>query len=113
MVYRLAPRQHSHGVVAPFIGAETVFAPALTRYDIALRHDAGARTTTAPADGDLPVGADLLFLIDPDGALLPATTARQLTPRPGDALVLLGPANQRNGISDAPASGRPPVHPAR
>ena len=88
-VYRLAPRQPSHGVVAPYTGAETVFAPTLTRYDIAVRHDAGARTVTVPANGAVPPGADLLFLIGPDGSLRPATTSHQLTPQPGDTLVLL------------------------
>ena len=88
-VYRLAPRQPSHGVVAPYTGAETVFAPTLTRHDIAVRHNAGARTTTVPANGAIPPGADLLFLIGPDGSLLPATTSRQLTPQAGDTLVLL------------------------
>lgn len=36
-VYRLAPRQPSHGVIAPYAGAETLFAPSLTRYDVAVR----------------------------------------------------------------------------
>jgi NhaP-type Na+/H+ or K+/H+ antiporter len=88
-VYRLAPRQPSHGVVAPYTGAETVFAPTLTRHDIALRHDAGARTTTVPANGAIPPGADLLFLIGPDGSLRPATASRPLTPQADDTLVLL------------------------
>jgi hypothetical protein len=88
-VYRLGPRQPGHGVVAPYTGAETVFAPTLTRYDIAVRHKAGARTTTAPANGAIPPGADLLFLISPDGSLRPATTSHQLTPQAGDTLVLL------------------------
>jgi NhaP-type Na+/H+ or K+/H+ antiporter len=91
-VYRLAPHQPSHGVVAPYTGGETVFAPTLTRYDIALRHDSGARTTTAPAAGGTPPGTDLLFLISPDGALTPVTTSRQPTPQSGDTLVLLSPS---------------------
>ena len=88
-VYRLAPRQPSHGVVAPSTGAEAVFG--LTHDDIALRHAAGARTVTIPANGVIPPGADLLFLIGPDGSLRPATTSRPLTPQPGDTLVLLAP----------------------
>jgi len=90
-VYRLAPRHPTHGVVAPFSGAETVFAPALTRQDIATRHGAGAQITTQPANGGIQPGAHLLFLINPDGALHPATTSRSPTPQPGDTLVLLGP----------------------
>ena len=88
-VYRLAPRQPSHGVVAPYTGAETVFASNLTRFDIAQRHDAGARTMTVPADGAVPAGADLLFLVGPDGSLRPATTDGKLSPQAGDTLVLL------------------------
>jgi NhaP-type Na+/H+ or K+/H+ antiporter len=95
-VYRLAPRQPSHGVVAPYTGGETVFAPSLTRYDIAVRHASGARTSTAPANGGIPTGTDLLFLISPDGALTPVTTSRQPTPHPGDMLVLLGLPHPRD-----------------
>jgi NhaP-type Na+/H+ or K+/H+ antiporter len=71
-VYRLSPRHPSPGQVAP--------------------DNAGARITTAPADGTIPPGSALLFLINPDGALHPATTSRPPTPQPGDTLVLLGPA---------------------
>jgi hypothetical protein len=96
-VYRLAPRHPTHGVVAPFSSGDTVFAPTLTRQDIATRHGTGARLLTQPADGSLPPGADLLFLIGPEGALHPATTSRPSTPRPGDTLVLLGPGQAVEG----------------
>lgn len=115
-VYRLAPRQPSHGVVAPYSGAETVFAPTLTRYDIAQRHGAGARTVTMPANGSVPPGADLLFLVGPDGSLRPATTARQLSPQADDTLVLLTSHDRNAGQSAAatiPSSGRCPPDPAR
>jgi hypothetical protein len=91
-VYRLAPREPSHGVIAPYTGAETVFAPTLTHTDLTSRHDAGARTVAVPADGGVPTGADLLFLIEPDGSLLPETPAHSLSPRAGDTLVLLSAA---------------------
>jgi NhaP-type Na+/H+ or K+/H+ antiporter len=96
-VYRLAPRHPTHGVVAPFSSGDTVFAPTLTRQDIATRHGTGARLLTQPADGSLPPGADLLFLIGPEGALHPAITSRPATPRPGDTLVLLGPGQAVEG----------------
>jgi NhaP-type Na+/H+ or K+/H+ antiporter len=96
-VYRLAPRQPSHGVVAPYTGAETVFAPNLTRYDIAERHGAGARTITMPANGSVPPGADLLFLIGPDGSLRPATTSQRLSPQAGETLVLLTSGDRNAG----------------
>ena len=117
-VYRLAPRQPSHGVVAPYTGAETVFASDLTRYDIAERHGAGARTITMPANGLVPPGADLLFLIGPDGSLRPATTSQQLSPQASDTLVLLsGPADSAVTPHDvprqagAPAPGEPATRP--
>jgi NhaP-type Na+/H+ or K+/H+ antiporter len=91
-VYRLAPRQPSHGVVAPYTAAGTLFGPDLTRYDVANRYDAGARITLAPADRTIPPGADVLFVITPDGALVPATASHPPTPRSGDTLVLLVPA---------------------
>jgi NhaP-type Na+/H+ or K+/H+ antiporter len=91
-VYRLPPRHPTHGVIAPYTAAETVFAPTLRRYDVGSRYHAGARITTQPANGRIPAGADLLFLISPDGRLTPATTSRPPTPQPGDTLVLLGPA---------------------
>jgi hypothetical protein len=92
-VYRLAPRHPTHGVVAPFSGEDAVFAPTLTRHDVAHRYQTGAQITTAPADGDTPPGTDILFRIDPNGRLTPATTSRAPTPQPGDTLVLLGPTS--------------------
>jgi NhaP-type Na+/H+ or K+/H+ antiporter len=118
-VYRLAPRQPSHGVVAPYTGAETVFAPTLTRYEIAQRYGAGARTVTMPANGSVPPGADLLFLVGPDGSLRPRTTSQPLSPLAGDTLVLLASddprdrkAGQRAAAGTIPSSGRCPPAPA-
>jgi NhaP-type Na+/H+ or K+/H+ antiporter len=96
-VYRLAPRHPTHGVVAPFSGQDTVFAPTLTRHDVAHRYQAGAQITTTPADGDTPPGTDILFLISPDGRLTPTTTSRAPTPQPGDTLILLGPNKDGRG----------------
>jgi NhaP-type Na+/H+ or K+/H+ antiporter len=93
-VYRLAPRHPAHGVVAPYTSGETLFAPTLTREAIIARHTAGARITTHPANGAIPPETDILFLIDPDGRLRPATTSRPPTPEPGVTLVLL--AHERN-----------------
>ena len=89
-VYRLGPRQPSHGVVAPYTAAESLFGPDLTRYDVANRYDAGARITLVPADRTIPPKADILFLITPAGALVPATTSHPPIPRSADTLVLLG-----------------------
>jgi len=90
-VYRLAPRRPTHGVVAPFSGADTVFAPTLTRENVSNRYNSGARITTVAANGDAPPGTYILFLIDPDGRLTPTTTSRPPARQPGDTLVLLSP----------------------
>ena len=76
-------------VIAHYAAVETLFGPTLTRYDVARRYDAGARITLAPAGGTIPSGTDVLFLLTPDDALIPATTSRPLVPRSGDTLVVL------------------------
>jgi len=88
-VYRLAPREPSHGVVAPYIAGETLFTPSLTRPNLSARTEAGAQIAIARANGGPPPGSDVLFLINPEGTLTPVTTTRPPTPQPGDTLVLL------------------------
>jgi len=90
-VYRLAPRDPTQGVIAPYTAGGTLIAPGLTREAVADRYSAGARISTQPADGSVPSNAYLLFLISPEGTLHPATTSRPPTPQSGDTLVLLGP----------------------
>ena len=120
-VYRLAPRRPTHGVIAPYSVGETVFAPTLTRENVNDRYQAGARITTAPADGNAPPATDILFLITPDGRLTPATTSRPPAPQPGDTLVLLGPAaggtlpgayKERAQRAERRGASRPPAPPA-
>jgi NhaP-type Na+/H+ or K+/H+ antiporter len=94
-VYRLAPRQSSHDVVAPYTPGETLFAPTLTRAALTARYTAGARIITQSSDGGIPAATDLLFLINPAGTLIPVTTSRSPDPQPGDTLVLLGPGGNR------------------
>jgi hypothetical protein len=101
-VYRLAPAP-AHGVVAPYTAGETLFAPSLTRPTLTARHAAGARITTAPADEAVPPGTDLLFWINHEGTLHPATSSRPPTHQRGDTLVLLAPG--RAGTSPKPATG--------
>ena len=88
-VYRLAPRQPSHGVVAPYAAAQTLFGPTLTRYDVSKRYNAGERIAMTSADGVLPPGTDILFLITSERALVPATTTQPISPQSGDTLVVL------------------------
>ena len=92
-VYRLGPRLPSHGVVAPFSGGQVLFGTRLTRYDIGQRYAAGEQIVNRPADGAIPSGMDLLFLVRANGRLDPATTSNG-TPAPheGDTMVLLGSA---------------------
>jgi hypothetical protein len=86
-VYRLPPSQF--GVVASYTPGEVLFTVALTHPALTARHTAGARITTQPSDGGIPPATDLLFLINPEGTLIPVTTSRPPDPRPGDTLVLL------------------------
>ncbi len=90
-VYRLAPRHPGHGVASPHTPGETLFAPALTLPALTARYTAGARITTQSSGGGIPPATDLLFLINPEGTLIPVTTSRSPDPQPGDTLVFLGP----------------------
>ena len=85
-VYRLAP---SHGTVPPYTPGETLFATTLTRSALTARYTAGARITAQSSDGGIPPATDLLFLINPEGTLIPVTTSRSPDPQQGDTLVVL------------------------
>jgi NhaP-type Na+/H+ or K+/H+ antiporter len=91
-VYRLGPPPGSHGVVAPFTGADILFGPGLTRSALIRRYAGGARILAYPVSGKLPDGHELLFLIRQEGKLEPVTEAGQPGPRSGDTAVVLGPA---------------------
>ena len=91
-MYRLGPRSPGHGVVAPYTGGETLFGAGLTRSDVGRRYAAGAPIFTRPADGGIPAGADLLFLVRANGALAPVTHTSTPAPNEGDTMILLGPA---------------------
>jgi hypothetical protein len=67
-------------VIAPYTAGDTLFAPALTRENVTDRYNAGAHITTQHANDAIAPGTDILFVIDPDGRLLPATTSRPPTP---------------------------------
>ena len=91
-VYRLAPPQHSHGVVAPYTTGEILFANAMTRPAVTERYRDGARIVVHSTDGALPAGQDLLFIVRADGQLVPVTQTSAPTPQAGDTFVSLGPA---------------------
>ena len=90
-VYRLAPPQRSHGVVAPYTTGEILFATGMTRPAVTERYQDGARIVVHGADGVLPAGQDLLFVVRADGQLAAVTQTSTPTPQAGDTLVSLGP----------------------
>jgi NhaP-type Na+/H+ or K+/H+ antiporter len=91
-VYRLAPPQPSHGVVAPHTGGEILFGPGMTRLAITARYHDGARIIMHGAGGMLPAGQDLLFLVRADGQLTAVTQSSTPASQAGDTIVALGPA---------------------
>jgi NhaP-type Na+/H+ or K+/H+ antiporter len=90
-VYRLAPPQLSHGVVAPYTTGHILFATGMTRPAVTARYQDGARILVHGADGVLPAGQDLLFVVRADGQLTAVTQTSTPAPEPGDILVSLGP----------------------
>jgi NhaP-type Na+/H+ or K+/H+ antiporter len=99
-VYRVPAPHDSHGVVAPYTGAEVLFGDPLTGSAINRRHHHGAVIVTRPAEGGaVPDGYDLLFVIRPDGQLVAVTKHQRPAPERGDTLVLLGPARQAAAIA--------------
>jgi NhaP-type Na+/H+ or K+/H+ antiporter len=90
-VYRLAPPLRSHGVVAPFTGAEILFGPAMSRSAIGQRYRDGASIVVQPAGASPPDGHDVLFLVRADGQLAAVTEAGRPPSQPGDTMVTIGP----------------------
>jgi NhaP-type Na+/H+ or K+/H+ antiporter len=90
-VYRLAPPQRSHGVVAPYTTGEILFAASMTRPAVTERYQDGARIISHSTGSAVPAGGDLLFLVRADGQLAAVTHTGAPTPQPGDTLVSLGP----------------------
>ncbi|MFJ8107236.1 hypothetical protein [Streptomyces sp. NPDC096132] len=66
-----------------------LFGTELTGAELKRRYARGAHVRTHPVTGPLPHGVDLLFLVRPDGRLLPVTRTAGPTPRVGDVAVLL------------------------
>ncbi|MEV8454066.1 cation:proton antiporter [Streptomyces sp. NPDC052095] len=90
-VHRLAPAAGDQGVVAPYTGGEPLFRPGLTGPELARRYEAGARVLARRADGAVPAGHEVLFVVRADGGLDPVTRTGAPEPRPGDTAVLLAP----------------------
>jgi NhaP-type Na+/H+ or K+/H+ antiporter len=102
-VYRVAAPHDSHGVVAPYTGAEVLFGDPLTGPAINQRHHDGAGIVTRPAKAAVPDGYDLLFLVRADGQLVAVTKHRRPAPEDGDILVLLEPAQRAADPSRTPS----------
>ncbi|MEV7852995.1 hypothetical protein [Streptomyces sp. NPDC088183] len=94
-VHRLAPAAGRQGVVAPYTGSEPLFRTGLTGPEPARRYEAGARVLTRHADGGLPAGHEVLFVVSADGRLAPVTHTRTPDAGPGDVAVLLGPPSRQ------------------
>ena len=92
-VYRLAPSLDPTSAEIP---GDTLFAPPLTGPALTARYTAGARITTQPGDAEVPSATDLLFIVNRDGTLIPSTASHSPDPKPGDTLILLGPATNRS-----------------
>jgi hypothetical protein len=91
-VYRLAP-SHGYSIAAMEKAAATIlFSDTLSHHEIARRYESGSRVRLQAADGAIPSGSDLLFVVDPKGALRPVTTSDAPTPASGDTAVMLVPA---------------------
>lgn len=88
-VYRLAPPMRSNGVVAPYTGADVLFAAGLTRAEVGRRYASGSRIVTSQAAAGIPDSRDLLFRIRADGRLEAVTETSVPEPRPGDTAVML------------------------
>lgn len=89
-IYRLRPSHPSHGVVAPYTGSEPLFDAGLTRPVVDRRHRTGGHVATLPGCDPLPTGSDMLFLVQPDGRLVPVTEHTRPEPQASDTAVLLG-----------------------
>ncbi len=90
-VYRLAPPMRSHGVVAPYTGAQILFDAGMTRSALSRRYHHGERIVARRMDGALPAGHDVLFLVRADGQLAAVTESGRPPPQAGDTVVSLGP----------------------
>jgi NhaP-type Na+/H+ or K+/H+ antiporter len=103
-IYRLAPPDDSHGVVALYTGGEVLF-PAINRSDVDSRYADGAVVVPRPA-GPLPPDQDLLFVVHANGKLVPSTAERPAHPTVGDTLVVMTAVRLRQQVT-ARAMTRP------
>ncbi|MGW1225228.1 cation:proton antiporter [Streptomyces sp. NPDC001478] len=89
-VHRLLAPAPGRGVIAPYTGGEALFGGGLSGPELARGYAAGARVSVRPS-GALPDGHRLLFVVRPDGRLLPVTDAGTPDVGADDQVVVLGP----------------------
>jgi len=115
-VYRLPPATPSDSAAIRSTRGKILFTPQLTGPEFARRFGAGSRIQALPANGGIPAGHDLLFVLRADGHLVPATSTSTPAVSHGDTMILLTPAGAHLGTSQSrtgqtPAA-RPPDAPA-
>ena len=96
-VFRLGAAPDRHPMLAPGPDEQVLFGSVLTRSELARRYGNGALTVTRLAETQTPVDGDVLFVVRPDGVLVPATHKAVPTPRPGDTVVLLESVGTKPG----------------
>jgi hypothetical protein len=79
--------------VAPFTSGDRLFGPGISRAVLDRSYDHGARIDAVLSDGTVPGSHDVLFVVDHDGGLRPATEKAVPRPNPGDTVVLLAKDN--------------------
>jgi hypothetical protein len=80
---------------------KVVIGDGMTRPAVCGRYDDGARIIAQPANGVLPTGHDVLFLVRADGQLVTVTQTGTMVPQGGDTVVSLGPVP----VGSSPAAG--------
>jgi NhaP-type Na+/H+ or K+/H+ antiporter len=110
--YRLPPATPSHSAAIGSTSGKTLFTPQLTGPELARRFGAGSRIQALPANGAIPAGHDLLFVLRADGHLAPATSTSTPAVSHGDTMILLTPAPAHPGTSQSRTGQAPAAHPA-
>ncbi|MEG3627579.1 cation:proton antiporter [Streptomyces poriticola] len=91
-VHRIGAPEGTSATLASYSDDDVLFGGGLSRREVTARHARGARFVVLPRTEVMPADHDPLFVVRADGRLEPSAPAREATPRAGDAVVLLGPA---------------------
>lgn len=94
-VYRVRPAS-GRGAVAPYLGGNQLFSPALSRDALSDRNRAGARFVSRPAAEEIEADEVLLFVVRRNRLLVPVTEEATPAPEPGDLVVVLTSASDRD-----------------